>query len=394
MPRNDDLSLILAKAKDRGFFPDIPDSEVDYWTQRAKALFGNDATMNFDETVSVYNLKPKHLYRAKAAIAKAQAGTGFFRLATLGDSTVAGLSTTNAGTKPWPVVLKNLLDKYGIPSGGTGLVPAMINFSGDLRWTIGAGWVPFHSAGSAIRMNSSTSNALVFASDSTGTIVRVHYTQASNSPFTVAIDGGAAITVTPTGNSSDRFGTYEVTGLADTTHTVSIVRTGTGSQTCYIYGVEVRKNATYGTLLFNGGISGNTSANLALTNFWNMDVAVNHYAADLIIIRMQTNNTNHVSIPHSTYKTEMLAAVASAKSLGASVILVTAAPSNGKDFTETTKMLYEVADEADVPLIDHHYKFGTYAIHGGLMGLMADSLHPNDAGHAAEALSVFKVLTS
>lgn len=40
--RNDDMSLILAKAKASGFFPDINDNEATFWENRAKSLFGDD----------------------------------------------------------------------------------------------------------------------------------------------------------------------------------------------------------------------------------------------------------------------------------------------------------------------------------------------------------------
>lgn len=45
MPRNDDLSLILAKAKANGFFPDVPDTELEVWKQKAKSLFVDDVML-------------------------------------------------------------------------------------------------------------------------------------------------------------------------------------------------------------------------------------------------------------------------------------------------------------------------------------------------------------
>lgn len=43
--RNDDISLKLAKANMAGFFPDIADSEVDFYTEEASKLFGTDAVI-------------------------------------------------------------------------------------------------------------------------------------------------------------------------------------------------------------------------------------------------------------------------------------------------------------------------------------------------------------
>lgn len=41
--RNDDMSLILTKAKARGFFPDIADNELDYWQAAASNLYQGDS---------------------------------------------------------------------------------------------------------------------------------------------------------------------------------------------------------------------------------------------------------------------------------------------------------------------------------------------------------------
>lgn len=46
MPRNDDLSLILAKAKLNGMLPDIHDEELDAIQQYAQVLFSDDAALN------------------------------------------------------------------------------------------------------------------------------------------------------------------------------------------------------------------------------------------------------------------------------------------------------------------------------------------------------------
>jgi len=44
--RNDDISLILAKAKKQGFLPDVKDSEVDILSKEAANIFGTDLTIS------------------------------------------------------------------------------------------------------------------------------------------------------------------------------------------------------------------------------------------------------------------------------------------------------------------------------------------------------------
>lgn len=362
--------------------PEMDYSKSSPFSQREGAF------INFDTRFSIYNLKAKHLRRSKTRLAKVRTGSGFFRLATLGDSTVSGSGTTNAGTECWPAVLKNILAENGYPSAGTGLASANRNSSPDTRYTIGAGWNVYQVHASSLRQNNTTANPIAFTSDTAGTIVRVYYTSSSTA-FTVAIDGGAAVTVTPPGSGSNTLA-YEVTGLANTTHAVSVVRTGAGN--AYIYGMEVRSSATAGVLLYNGGISGAIANRLTLSGIFGvMNTATVDWQSDLIIIRMQTNDT-FFTVP-SVYKTEMQTAITQAKASGADVVLMTSCPSDGKDFTDTTRILYELADENDIPLLDHLDKFGTYAEHTA-SGMMSDTLHPNLNGYATEALSVFSALFS
>jgi hypothetical protein len=62
--RNDDISLILAKAKKQGFLPDVSDSEVDILLQEAKNIFGNDSGFG----ASVNKRRSMALLRNKVAV--------------------------------------------------------------------------------------------------------------------------------------------------------------------------------------------------------------------------------------------------------------------------------------------------------------------------------------
>lgn len=342
--------------------------------------------LNYNEIFNVYNLKPKHLRKTKAALAKVKTGTGFFKYATLGDSTVAGTTLASPGPQSWSGALKTLLSNAGYPSAGTGVVAAYNGGISDPRLNAPAPWVAFNSNSSILQNNTNAANnALVFTSDVAGTIARVYYTSGGQ-PFTVSIDGGAAVTVTPAGGATTPY--YEVTGLANTTHTISVLKANIVN-TCYIHGFEVRSNASTGVLLYNAGVSGIKAVSITNVNYSALRFAIQEFASDLIMIRCQTNDTGNTS--DSVYKTDMANAISGARSTGADVVLMTAVPSSGKDFTSTTQILYDLADQYDIPLIDHQKRWGTYT-ESNANGLMNDTFHPNVAGHSDEALSIFRAL--
>lgn len=339
----------------------------------------------YDPRLTVYNLKPAQVRRARAALAKARAGTGFCRVATLGDSTVAGQGATSATA--WPLQLKDMLDAAGFPSAGTGLVPAAAGLN-DARFVFGAGW---GGAVGSMKANSTTTNPATFTSDSTGSIARVYYSNATgqSTTFTVSVDGGAGVTVTNSGASV--MGVYEVAGLADTTHTITITR-ATGA--VYIFGAEVRSHATRGVLLYNAGYAGIKVATLADQTWYQLtpiSARVANWNSDLIFVMCETNDANAAATPAEVYKTQMQTAITAARANGASVILMTAIPSSGVDFTLYTKALYELADSNDLPLIDLQDRWQTYAA-SNASGLMADALHPTAAGYADIARALFITL--
>lgn len=55
--RNDDMSLILTKAKKQGFLPDVYDSEVDMLGIEAKKLFADDNTISYASQLGIRRLK-------------------------------------------------------------------------------------------------------------------------------------------------------------------------------------------------------------------------------------------------------------------------------------------------------------------------------------------------
>ncbi|UXM90962.1 right-handed parallel beta-helix repeat-containing protein [Paenarthrobacter sp. JL.01a] len=343
----------------------------------------------YDKRLNVYNFKPAQVFRLRTALAKAAAGVALGNIAFVGDSTVAG---TNGGNTPattaWPVLFRNMLPGLGYPSAGSGFVAAYRAASAsDPRWTYGSGWGGANGNSNKVA-NSTTTNALTFASVETGTQTHVYYSNAGG-PFTVSVDGGAPVTVTPTGASS--MGVLTATGLADTTHTISVVRT---SGTVEIFGVEIRKTTT-GVRIYNAGIAGAKVASLANATWDSVAQTVaggaaSQFTADAIFLCCEINDMTGGGgsvVDPATYKTQMQTAITNLRVNGASLILIAANPVQTGDFTAYTKALYDLADTNDLPLIDLQDRWGSYTT-ANARGMMGDTVHPSPAGNADIARNV------
>lgn len=349
-------------------------------------ITGVDAGSTTDHRVSLYNFKPAQVMRLRAALGRAYAGTGAANLAFVGDSTTAGVGALSA---PWPKHLVDRLSARGYKTTGTGLVAAHKGGAGnDPRWSLGSGWSGATSSSNLLQ-NSTNTNPATFTSTTTGTVARVFYANTSG-PFTVSIDGAAPVTVTPTTYNAP--GTYEVTGLTNTTHTISVVRGASG--TTRIFGAEIAAGNT-GIRPYNAGIAGARTTPGSQQYWFGVELyatAPGAFNADCVFYMFQTNDVV-AATPVATYKSNIQSSITNMRNNGADVVLVTAVPSDvsgtqgAATFPPYTTALYELADENDLPLIDLHDRLGTYA-RSNALGLMADPLHPTAAGYATVADAV------
>lgn len=338
----------------------------------------------YDRRLSVYNLKPSHLRRARAALAKARNGVGYCTLGFVGDSTTGGVGAT-AGSTDWPSQLGALLTATGYTLASEFAV-AYKSSVADARINSGSGWGAL-SGNSNLAFNSTTTSPLTFSSTKAGTTAKLYYAQ-SGGPFTVSIDGGAAVTVTPAGGNS--IGVYTVGSLANTTHTVSVVRVSGNSE---IFGFEV-VSATSGIRLVNEGIGGSLVTATGSSGWFTAEQTIAGstagFSADLAFLMWETNDTGVTA--DATYQANLQNAITQIKNRGtADLVLVTAVPSSGKDFTTKNAILYGLADSNDLPLIDLQDRMGTYTSTNSL-GLMSDGLHPTASGYADVARAVQQAL--
>lgn len=342
----------------------------------------------------IYNLKPGHLRRTRSALAKAWVGSGFCNIGFIGDSTTAGYGAV-PGVSDWPALFAAMMAERGYPLSGSGIIPANRNIASpaDVQVTPGAGWAQW-VAGSTILANSTTANPLTFVSLVAGTKVIVHYSNQTG-PFTVSIDGAAAVassafSTPPTGNPN--YGSYEVPGLSDTTHTVVITRT---SGTVLIEGFEVQSGA-YGIRTYNAGLASLKIEDFAAAPYYTSTNAMIYprFLADLVLFSVEINDANGPGItPPATYGTTFEQALTNvrAQAPDPDVVLLAANPCNGVDFDDYTQKLYDLADTHDVPLLDVQDRWGTFAT-ANAQGLMSDNLHPTATGYAELATAVIRAL--
>jgi hypothetical protein len=342
----------------------------------------------YDRRLNIYNLKPKHLRRTHAALGRAYNGYGSCSIAIVGDSTDAGIGTNSASNDSWPGRLKKNLVNVGAFNGGTGFVVGAPNAPGvDNRWTLGAGWAAWGDGSSALA-NDTTLNPATFVSDSNGTIVKVLY-GAGLGAFTVQIDGGSIVTIPSAAGTTGTPTIYQVSGLTNAPHTVVINSTAVGTYPM-ILGVSVEQSS--GLVIHNLGIGGGHSALLTNPSPWfpgNLASSA-ALAADLVVQGFMINDSND-AVPVATYKSNVLSGVAILQSRGADLILRTPMPVSGTDLTPYIQALYEIADQADLPLIDLNDRAGTWTLSNG-NGIMSDNFHPNAFGYADMARCVMLAL--
>lgn len=339
---------------------------------------------DYNPALNVYNLFPKHLRRTRTAAAKARAGAGFWQVSFIGDSITAGQGGT-PGSTGWADQVYTMLSNAGYGSSGTGWASAYTNVA-DSRWTVGAGWAS-QGTQSTLMQNNTTANPLTFTSTVAGTSCYVYYYQGAGAAgtFTVSIDGGAGVTVTPAGG--DAIGTYSVTGLTNATHSIAVVRTGTTNVN--IAGVEVRSAST-GVHHQKVAIGGAGITTINSTNGFGLcNMTATPWAADTVFLAIGTNDATGGAT--TSAMTSYLATSIGLLRTGNSpdIILVNEPPRSDGNISALAPAIYATADTYDLPVIDWMDRWGTYS---AMSTLYADVAHPTPSGHGDFARSVVAAL--
>lgn len=332
----------------------------------------------FNRSNHVYVPEGSDLGPIRRRIARALAGSGNYRLAWAGHSIVAGQGGT-------PGVIDNpkLLMHRALQAGTSapGIVYAQNGTTQDARVTMSAGWEKAGSPRGNMQAHVRTNIAgetYTHASDTTGTVVEI-YTFGNSSPMTYSIDGGAAVTITPSGASAGQV--TRITGLSNTRHTVTI--TSTTTTYAYILGVSV----TYftGLEVSNLGYSGSIASDWAPGGaFYGGYRNINEtLKPDGVILQLGANELIH-SVGSASLVSNLTAAINGHKAAGRDVLMVVDPPV--EDATRTSwfntyvPALYGVADSTATTLVDYSSKWMTRSL-ANLRGFYADQWHPNNDGY-------------
>lgn len=328
----------------------------------------------------------KHLYIPAGAdigpvrrrIAEALGGTGKYHLAWAGHSIVAGQGGT-------PGVIDNvkLLAQRALQVGtaSPGIVYAQNGTTQDVRVTMSAGWEKAGSPRGNMQAHIRTNVAgetYTHASDTAGTVVEI-YTFGNSSPMTYSIDGGAPVTIPPSGSSAGQV--TRITGLPNTRHTVVV----TSTTTTYAYILGIAVSYFTGLEVSNLGYSGSIAADWApggafYGGYRNITETLK---PEGVVIQLGANELIH-GTGFASLKTNLLTMISGLQSFGIDVVLVVDPPI--EDATKTTwfrdfvPTIYDVADQMGVPLVDYTSKWMTRAI-AEVQGFYADQWHPNQAGY-------------
>lgn len=335
-------------------------------------------TKTFDARSSLYNGTAINMRNIRAGINSTRQG-GTFVLTAFGDSTTAGSGATSALS--WPGQMLSLLLASGCPIKGTGLVMAGQGVT-DPRW---ASTGTITAAGSFAQLAAAATKT--FTSDRNGTTAVIRFYRNSGN-FSILVDGSApssgvvtvvggtysAGTVTPDGASSA--GSVTVTGLTDTVHAVKV----TSTATTYLIGIKV--TGTAGLEINNMGVPSSASGDWTSTGFTSNFQIATLETPGVIIIPIGVNDGS-TSVPVATYKSNLSTIASNAKAI-APVLLV--AQINASGIPSATQQqyvsaMYDVADTLDLPVLDLMHRWGSFFA-ANLLGLTADSVHPNSRGYA------------
>ena len=346
----------------------------------------------------------------RKALGGALAGQAAARILFAGDSTTAGMNSSGATRALSPAHLAGrLLSSAGVP------VNTMIGFGDatkaggstfttfDARWTVPAAWAtPSNVAtvGGFALLNSTDTSTLAFApgtgsSNQFDSFEIFYVINTGYGTFTVNVDGGA--TLATINSAGTRALGRQIVPCTLGNHAINIARNGTGGAVIII-GIVPRNSAAPSVEIYNGGIGGATLADLSQSGgqFLYGDVAAS-IAPHLTVCDIGINDRRTTTYAAS-WATSLQALLTTYQATGDVVacLPVPSALSYSAFTTQANQDAYDAAISATaaalgIPVWSKRARLGTYEI-ANPQGLYSDTLHPSNAGYAAQALDLSRLL--
>lgn len=317
---------------------------------------------------------------------------GRMSLAILGDSIGAG-AWSHATASQWPLNgwahhLKQAMLADGYIDGGQGFVPLSDPvYSKVGTWTQAADDGPSANCWFA----TGPANTYTLTTVTQCTSVGVLWLNASNrGDFTVSVDGGADITITPPAAANSQVYQYEITGLPLATHTIAIKAPVTG----YVYFLGCALYiGTAGIVIHNLSKSGATAADFGYKASQRIKL-LSALKPKLSIIGVLANDYGAGQTLISTYSTNLQNIATECLKTGDVVGLIP--PDNGLTAKPIPLSDYEAAMRTvmaanNAGVLDVHALWGAYSANAAKM---YDAQHPNLIGHKDIGLAAYGVMRS
>jgi len=295
----------------------------------------------------------------------------------LGDSISEGYNATNRDTEGYVALIKTKLQSiYG--DGGKGfyhLLKSDFSFVGT--------WVALTELGphGSCKYATGTGNTCSVTLD--GDNFDIYVQGASNrGTFTVQVDAEDPVQITPTTlNVTEK---HNVTALSNGTHTIVITAPVSG----YVYLLGVSANiGTIGCRVHNVAKSGGVIGDIAYSYKKDFIVPIN---PDLTILAY-TVNDYYTQTALATYKSRAELIIQKAQPYG-SILLISSNQRNDvgvipqKNYEMT---LIELAKQYNCAFLSMYDRWQNYTTANSL-GLMADTAHPTNKGHADQAKGILR----
>jgi lysophospholipase L1-like esterase len=397
--RNDDISLILAKAKKQGFLPDVKDEEVDILTAEARNIFTDDPSF-----VTAFNtLKVTNSAALKKwYMSVAQRNARQVKVAVTGNSNWEGTGATNYNER-FPLALQENLRARLQPRNIIGAVVPNIHLSGstplpaNLPYTVAgsAAGSQYGLGGRGFKLVSGTTLTIPFTGDRT----IIHWNRAGGGGIiNIVLDGGAPVIIDTYYNSGNLHTVWDSGALTRGAHTLVLTRDAStaGGRDIYLDDVEIFDgDYTAGIRVYDCARHGVT-ANGLYTSQGGWDLEYMALAPwDLVIIGLGENDT---ALTKAQYKIEIQGVIAWHRSKGitAPFILVHGPkPSQygqaiWDDFRDAEREIAESDSEVaaiDLCNIIPGKSNDTLGVYAG-----ADTTHHSSAGQAWRADLIAKIL--
>lgn len=385
----------------------IPQNILDKPTQDAlNNVSDQNNSLNKNERDFGYNIK-NGLANFKAKLLSS--ASQLVRINCVGDSLTRGEYASYEPTKSWVGVLRSLLQGNFGNAPGEGFIntyEAELPAGAQPRWTLGSGWSTSSGGGYGHYYAQSSGALTATTCTFSGTSAVVIYAQASSGGMVdITVDGIAKGSINCQ-NGTTTFGKlFTISGLTDGQHTISFTPETTGY--ALIEGMFANGAASTGVQMNRLGRSGwqasdwISNINTIVLPSWNA------LPADLTVLGLGMNDVRYVTADQ--YKANMQTLINSVLSTGSEILLIAyhrPSPSWSGNWARMIKVLYELADENNIGLVDIFQAFFESYDMAQSFGLFGpgtndysgssgtNTAHPGDKGYAYIANIIEPLLVS